>query len=73
MAGLVGIDGVEFAVRIYFRNFVSESIPTFDSLELYVLLGLARKFADADVTSQQLIDGSVVILNGNRVPVSLTL
>jgi hypothetical protein len=73
VAGLVGIDGVEFAVRIYFRNFVNESVATFDTLELYVPLALARKFADADITSQQLMDGSVVILNGNRVQVSLAL
>ncbi len=73
VAGLVGIGGVKFALRIYFRNFVSESVPTFDRLELYVPLDLAKKFADADITSQQLMDGSVVILNGNRVQVSLTL
>lgn len=71
VASLVGIDGVEFTVQIYFRNFVSETLPTIDKLELYVPLGLASKFADQDITSQQLMDGSVIILNGNRIQVSL--
>lgn len=73
VASLVGIDGVEFAVRIYFRNFVNESVATSDTLELYVPLSLAKKFADEDITSQQMVDGSVVILDGNRVQVSLAL
>jgi Phage integrase, N-terminal SAM-like domain len=30
-----------------------------------------RQFSDADITSQQLIDGSVVLVNGNRVQVPL--
>ncbi|HVB57855.1 MAG TPA: hypothetical protein VNE63_15705 [Candidatus Acidoferrales bacterium] len=71
VASLVGIDGVEFTVQIYFRNLVSETLPTIDKLELYVPLGLASKFADQDITSQQLMDGSVIILNGNRIQVSL--
>jgi hypothetical protein len=73
VASLVGIEGVQFTARIYFRNFVSETVATFDKLELYVPLGLASKFADLDITSQQLMDGSVIILNGNRVQVSLAL
>jgi hypothetical protein len=73
VASLVGIDGVEFTARIYFRNFVSETVPTIDKLELYVPLGLASKFADQDITSQQLMDGSVIILNGNRIQISLAL
>jgi len=73
VASLAGINGVEFAVQIYFRNFVSERTATADKLELYGPLGLANKFADQDITSQQLVDGSVAILNGNRVQVSLSL
>lgn len=73
VANLAGIDGVEFTARIYFRNFVSEIVATSDNLEIYVPLGLASKFANQDITSQQLMDGSVVILNGNRVQVSLNL
>jgi hypothetical protein len=73
VANLAGIDGVEFTAQIYFRDFVNEILATSDSLEIYVPLGLANKFANQDITSQQLMDGSVVILNGNRVQVSLTL
>ena len=31
------------------------------------------KFVDADITSQQLIDGSIVLLNGDRMQVSLAV
>lgn len=73
VATLAGIDGVEFTLPIHYRNFVSETVATSDTLEVYVPLDLANEFASQDVTSQQLMDGSVVILNGNRVQVSLTL
>ena len=73
VANLGGIDGVEFTVRIYFKNFTNETLRASDSLEIYVPLGLASKFANEDITSQQLMDGSVLILNGNRLHVSLKL
>ena len=72
VASVVGIDGVEFRVQIFFRNFVSEDVPAFDTLDVYVPVGLANKFADQDITSQQLMDGSVVLVNDNRVQVSLS-
>jgi hypothetical protein len=72
VANLGAIDGLEFTVRIYFKNFTSENPRASDSLEIYVPLALASKFANQEITSQELMDGSVVILNGNRVQVSLT-
>jgi hypothetical protein len=71
IAGLVGIEGVKFAVGIAYKDFVNESVPHIDNLEIYVPLNLSTKFADADITSQQMIDGSIVVLNGNRIQVSL--
>jgi len=66
-----GIDGLKFAAPIYYRDFVSEVVAQHDQLEIYLPLDLIQKFVDADITSQQLVDGSVVLLNGNRVQVSL--
>ena len=71
IAQMTGIDGVKLAVGIAYQDLVSETVPHVDNLEVYVPLDLAMKFAEADITSQQLIDGSTVLLNGNRVQVSL--
>jgi len=67
-----GIDGVKFTATIAYRDFVNETVDHIDSVEVYVPLDLSMKFADADITSQQLIDGSIVLLNGNRVQVNLS-
>jgi hypothetical protein len=66
-----GIDGLKLTAHIDYRDFVSEVISHTDDLEIYLPLDLCAKFASADITSQQLIDGSIVILNGNRIQVSL--
>jgi hypothetical protein len=73
-AVLTGISGVKFAASINFRNFVNESeLATHDDqLEVYVPVDLCLKFVDADITSQQLIDNSTVLLNGNRIQVPLS-
>src|SRR5260370_5616762 len=67
-----GIDGLQFSAVINFHNFVNEPTIRTDRLEVYLPLDLCMKFVDADVTSQQLIDGSIVLLNGNRIQVPLS-
>jgi len=72
VAQQAGIDGVKFTVEIAFRDFLKESVAHIDKLEVYVPLSLSMSFADADITSQQLVDGSVVLLNDNRIQVPLS-
>jgi hypothetical protein len=67
-----GIDGLKFEARVSYRNFVNEPEIRDDQLEIYLPLDLCVKFVDADITSQQLIDGSIVLLNGNRIQVPLS-
>jgi hypothetical protein len=72
VAEMSGIDGVKLIAVISYKSFLDElARPSRDVLQLYVPLDLARRFQDADITSQQLIDGSVVLLNDNRIQVSL--
>jgi hypothetical protein len=55
------------------RVFLEESEgPDVDKLEVYASAELIRHFAEADITSQQLLDGSVVIVNSNRIQVALS-
>ena len=71
VAGLAGVDGVKLSLSISYENLATESDFHTDKLELYVPLDLTTKFANADITSQQLVDGSVVLLNDNRIHVPL--
>ena len=59
-------------MEIMYLNFVNESVNRTDQLEVYLPVELVVKFADSDITSQQLMDGGIVLLNGNRIQVQLT-
>ena len=71
IAGDAGLEGVKITDKIFYRNFVSETVAKVDTLELYAPLKLIKQFADADITNQQFIDQCIAILNSNRVQVSL--
>lgn len=68
----IAIDGLKFSEAINYRNFLDEQSSHTDDLQIYLPLNLCAKFADADITSQQLVDGSIVLLNGNRVQILLS-
>lgn len=65
--------GVKVQMKVLSRNFARSEFatPEVDLLTIYAPFDLIKKFADADITSQQLIDGSVVLVNDNRVQVPL--
>ena len=68
-----GLKGIKVTTKIGYRSFLESADATkFDELELYAPLEEIAKFDDADITNQELIDKSVVLINGNRVSVSLT-
>jgi hypothetical protein len=73
IAAQVGIDGIKLKSTIKHKSFLEEAaLPTNDQLEIYVPLNQAKAFVAAEITSQQLMDASVVILNGNRIQAVLT-
>ncbi|HEY4100922.1 MAG TPA: hypothetical protein VGM20_08605 [Gemmatimonadales bacterium] len=43
-----------------------------DRLTIYVPADLAAKFSRADITAQDVVDGSIVMFKGNRIKVDLT-
>jgi hypothetical protein len=66
------IYGLKLEFVIPHRSFADESKVNFnDKLEIYAPIDLILQFADADITSQQFIDGCVVIVEGNRISVPL--
>jgi hypothetical protein len=65
--------GLKLEMVIPHRSFLRETaIPELDRLEIYAPAELVRKFSDADITSQQFIDGCVVIVENNRISVPLS-
>ena len=67
------IDGLEFEVKIAFRDFVDKSSRTqYEELKFYVPKDALKLFIDADITDQELIDESIILLNDNRVKVNLS-
>ena len=73
-AGVSGIDGFKIELRVGHKNFVTEQYlnPYYDDLHIYATNEVIKRFAEDDITSQQFINHSIVLVNGNRVDVSLT-
>lgn len=73
LLSLKEIDGIKLEVKIAFRDFVDKSSRTqFDELKFYVPKDVLKLFIDADITDQELIDKSIILLNDNRVRVNLS-
>ena len=66
--------GVKLVIRIPFRSFLEPSSTNeIDEFIVYAPYELIRQFAQADITSQALIDVfPLVICNDNRMEVALT-
>jgi len=64
--------GVKFSILTSYKNFVSEGDAGDDVIQMYVPCQSMAQFADADITSQALVNASVVIVNDNRVDVTLS-
>jgi hypothetical protein len=70
---LPGISGIKIVVSIPFQNFeYPDGVTQFDNLEIYTELPKIRAFYDASITSQQLLDSCVVLMNSNRIEVNLS-
>jgi len=63
------VGGLAFHLSIPAYNFVTGGEAKFDDLFVYLATDELKKFAANDITSQNLIDNSVVLLNNDRVEV----
>ena len=74
LAGVTGVEGFKIELKVGHKNFVTEQYlnPYYDDLQIYATNEVIKKFAEDDITSQQFINESIVLVNGNRVDVSLT-
>ncbi len=73
VAEQAGIEGIKLTTVILHKSFLDQAAtPTRDHLEVYVPLDKAQQFGNAEITSQQLMDASVILLNDNRIQAVLT-
>ena len=71
--GAAEVYGLKLEYRIPHKSFLEEyALPDDDALNLYAPSELIRKFADADITNQEFVNGCVAIVNDNRVQVPLS-
>lgn len=78
LSGSRGVDGIQLVVRLVSPASSAVVAPKRDSgpgsgdlVYWYVPLGVIAPFAGDEITSQQVVDQSVLIVNGNRVELSL--
>lgn len=68
------IHGIKVATVIQSRDFLREKYiePHKERFEMFTPFELIQKFIDADITNQEMVDGSIILIDGSRVKVNLT-
>ena len=72
VADVESVYGLKLELAIPHRPFTQASGTQLDACEIYAPSAEIKHFAEADITSQALIDKSVVIVNSNRTEVRLS-
>ncbi len=69
-----GIEGIKIELKVLYRDFLRETEfqNHADDIQAYFTLELLSAYKDAEITNQDLIDKSIILVNNNRVRVSLT-
>jgi hypothetical protein len=69
-----GIYGIKIRTRIFYRDFLSKRNQKLrvEVLEIFAPYDLVEKFFNLDITNQKLVDGSIVLVNGDRIEVDLS-
>ena len=69
-----GIYGIKIRARISYRDFHSKRNQRLhvEVLEIFAPYDLVEKFFNLDITNQKLVDGSIVLVNGDRIKVDLS-
>jgi hypothetical protein len=74
VSDIPGLDGIAVKMEIQYKDFLEKYVAAqHDDLILYASLKSIKDFSDAEITSQQLLDQSIVLVNGDRIQVSLDL
>jgi hypothetical protein len=62
------LDGIKITILIPYKNFVTEAYyqPHYDQIEIYAPMDAIRQFADDELTNQEFVEESILLVNGNR-------
>ncbi len=77
-----GIYGIKVRARIFYREILpptrrnprpnENQRPNVEVLEIFAPYDLVEKLFNFDITNQKLVDGSTILVNGNRIEVDLS-
>jgi len=75
-----GIYGIKIKARIFYREFRSNQDirskrnqrPRVEVLEIFAPYALVEKLYNHEITNQKMVDGSIVLVNGDRIQVDLS-
>ena len=66
------IDGYKLTVRTQKRNFIDKASPSeYLTYDFYLPKELVRQYKQADISGQKLVNGSIVLLDGERIDLEL--
>lgn len=66
------MSGVKVSFKVNFKSFLEKhAVPSVDNVVMYVPAAALKQFADADISSQKLLDSSAILVNDDRVEISL--
>jgi hypothetical protein len=65
------VDGIKISILIPYKNFVTEaySQPNYDQIEIYSTMDVIQQFADDELTNQEFVEESILLVNGNRMKI----
>lgn len=68
------IHGIKIKGKMLYRDFLNEryAAPHVEVIEVFAPYDLVAKYFNLDITDQELIRGSVVLIDGNRVEIDLS-
>ncbi len=70
--GIEGIDGLSATGTIGSYNFVRKDDRTDERFEMHVTFDILKRYANAEITNQELVDASLILVDGSRIKVNLT-
>ena len=63
------VEGIKISILIPYKNFVTEQYiqPSYDRIEIYSTMDVIQQFADDELTNQEFVEESILLVNGNRM------
>ena len=67
-----GFEGIVTTATILSYDFVRKDDRSRERFQMYVPFDLLKRFSNLDITTQDLVDGSIILMDGSRIKVDLS-